>query len=91
MGNVAPSASIIVCTHVCSVGKSCLTLCEPMDCSPPSSSVHGVLVFVEPPGKPLYNCEKPLKAGSGDTELVTNQCKYEILSRELSNLSEYMG
>ena len=24
------------------VGKSCLTLCDPMDCSPPSFSVHGI-------------------------------------------------
>ena len=23
--------------------ESCLTLCDPMDCSPPSSSVHGIL------------------------------------------------
>ena len=23
------------------VGQSCLTLCDPMDCSPPGSSVHG--------------------------------------------------
>ena len=23
--------------------KSCLTLCDPMDCSPPGSSVHGIL------------------------------------------------
>ena len=30
-----------VCT--CSVAKLCLTLCEPMDCSPPGSSVHGIL------------------------------------------------
>ena len=22
--------------------QSCLTLCDPMDCSPPGSSVHGV-------------------------------------------------
>ena len=22
--------------------QSCLTLCEPMDCSPPGSSVHGI-------------------------------------------------
>ena len=27
----------------CLVAKSCLTLCDPMDCSPPGSSVHGVL------------------------------------------------
>ena len=25
------------------VTKSCLTLCNPMDCSPPGSSVHGFL------------------------------------------------
>ena len=24
------------------VAQSCLTLCDPMDCSPPSSSVHGI-------------------------------------------------
>ena len=26
----------------CLVGQSCLTFCDPMDCSPPSSSVHGI-------------------------------------------------
>ena len=25
------------------VTESCLTLCDPMDCSPPSFSVHGIL------------------------------------------------
>ena len=25
------------------VAQLCLTLCDPMDCSPPSSSVHGIL------------------------------------------------
>ena len=24
------------------VAQSCLTLCNPMDCSPPDSSVHGI-------------------------------------------------
>ena len=28
---------------LCSVTQSCLTLCNPMDCSPPGSSVHGIL------------------------------------------------
>ena len=29
--------------HVlCLVAQSCLTLCDPMDCNPPGSSVHGV-------------------------------------------------
>ena len=31
------------CLCVCLVAQSCLTLCNPMDCSPPSSSVHGTL------------------------------------------------
>ena len=25
------------------VDQSCLTLCDPMDCTPPGSSVHGIL------------------------------------------------
>ena len=28
---------------LCLVAQSCLTLCDPMDCSPPGSSVHGIL------------------------------------------------
>ena len=33
------------CIHCfcCSVAKSCLSLCDPMDCSPPGSSVHEIL------------------------------------------------
>ena len=27
---------------MCSVTQSCLTLCDPMNCSPPASSVHGI-------------------------------------------------
>ena len=32
-----------VCVCVCSVTQTCLTLCSPMVCSPPGSSVHGIL------------------------------------------------
>ena len=32
-----------MCLHVCSVAQSCLTLCNAVDCSPPGSSVHGIL------------------------------------------------
>ena len=28
------------------VARSCLTLCDPMDCSPPGSSAHGILEWV---------------------------------------------
>ena len=33
----------ICCYCCCSVTKSCPTFCDPMDCSPPGSSVHGIL------------------------------------------------
>ena len=33
---------VCVCVCVCSAAKSCLTLCDPMDCGPPGSSVHGI-------------------------------------------------
>ena len=29
--------------YVSEVAQSCLTLCDPMDCSLPGSSVHGIL------------------------------------------------
>ena len=29
--------------QLCVCARSCLTLCDPMDCSPPGSSVHGIL------------------------------------------------
>ena len=32
-----------VCVYVCVCVQSCLTLHNPMDCSPPGSSVHGIL------------------------------------------------
>ena len=37
---------LILCMHACLVTHSCPTLCDPMDCSPPGSPVHG-----DSPGK----------------------------------------
>ena len=35
---------VCVCVCVCVlVAQSCLTLCDPIDCSPPDFSVHGIL------------------------------------------------
>ena len=35
--------AIALCESLlCSVAQLCLTLCDPMDCSPPGSSVHGI-------------------------------------------------
>ena len=31
------------CVCVCSVAQLCTALCDPMDCSPPGSPVHGIL------------------------------------------------
>ena len=33
---------VCVCVRACSVAQSCPTLCDPMDCSLPGSSVHGI-------------------------------------------------
>ena len=33
---------VSVCVCVCVYAQSCPTLCDPMDCSLPSSSVHGI-------------------------------------------------
>ena len=33
----------VVISVLCLAHQSCLTLCDPMDCSPPGSSVHGIL------------------------------------------------
>ena len=32
-----------ICEGKSEVAQSCPTLCDPMDCSPPSSSIHGIL------------------------------------------------
>ena len=36
------SSTIDLVCCCCSAAKSCLTLCDPMDYSPPGSSVHGI-------------------------------------------------
>ena len=37
-----PAEGFAPAVCACSVAQLCLTLCDPMDCSPPSSSVHGI-------------------------------------------------
>ena len=37
MSFTLPQKAVLCCA------QSCLILCDPMDCSPPSSSVHGIL------------------------------------------------
>ena len=33
----------VLCARACLAVQSCRILCDPMDCSPPGSSVHGIL------------------------------------------------
>ena len=37
------SITLLACESESEVSQSCLTLCNPIDCSPPDSSVHGIL------------------------------------------------
>ena len=41
--DMGSSFPVCVCMCVHSVAQACLTLCDPMDWSPPGSSVHGIL------------------------------------------------
>ena len=41
-GNFISTGSCLTCVHAQSL-QSCPTFCEPMDCSPPGSSVHWIL------------------------------------------------
>ena len=40
--NHKPPRNEYMCVHIKSL-QSCMILCDPMDCSPPGSSVHGIL------------------------------------------------
>ena len=62
-----------VCVCVCVHIQSCLTLCDPIDCSPPGSSFHGILqarycsgLPFPPPGdilRPVIEPMSPALAG----------------------------
>ena len=39
----SPSEEQYIIPHMLTHAQSCLTLCNPMDCSPPGSSVHRIL------------------------------------------------
>ena len=40
--SLLPESLHLMWVHACSVAKSCLTRCDPMDCSLQGSSVHGI-------------------------------------------------
>ena len=79
-----PLAMLRPAVHACLGAQACLTLCDPMGCSPPGSSVHGVLQarILEPvampssrgsphPGIELSSLHSPALAGGVLTTITT--------------------
>ena len=69
---------------VCSIAQSCLSLCQPVDCSPPGSSVHGIsqarilecVAFPFPGDLPDLGI-KPASPALGG-EFFTNSATWEV-------------
>ena len=61
------------------VTESCLTLCDPMDCSPPGSSVHGILQtrILEWVAIPFSKGSSNSGIKAGSTELQANSLPSE--------------
>ena len=72
--------------HVCSAAQSCPTLCDPMNCSPPSSSAHGSLqtsgLPCPPPGHVPNPGMEPMSPASSalqlDSSLLGNPTWYIV-------------
>ena len=61
---------VCVCVCVSLVAQSCLTLCDPMDCSPPGSFIHG-----DSPGKNTgVGCHAPLQGSSQPRNQIQVSC-----------------
>ena len=70
-----------VCAHVCAKSlHSCPTLCDPMDCSWPGSSVHGILQ-----GRILEWVAMPSPRGSSWPQ-GSNQCLLGLLHWQVGSL-----
>ena len=67
----------------CLVTQSCLILCDPMDCSPPSSSVHG-----DSPGKNTgVGCHALLQGSSQPRDWSCVSC----IGRQILNCCWHLG
>ena len=75
--------------------QSCLTLCDPVDCSPPGSSVHGILqarvlewVAVgefNSDGHYIYYCGQESLRRNGVAIIVNKRVQIEVLGCNLKN------
>ena len=74
---------------MCSVTQSCLTLCNPMDCSPPGSSVHGIsqVGILEWVAIPFSNQTWHIKIVNVENHIV-NLSKLTILNYSIVYSSE---
>ena len=46
--HLTPSQDLIATESESEVAQSCLTFCNPVDCSPPGSSIQGILLGPKP-------------------------------------------
>ena len=66
------------------ISQSCLTLCDPMDCSPPGSSIHGILQAEKDASATLTPSTKRLQGGyhlqrNSATSSSSTQCEFSVL------------
>ena len=67
------------CVLRCSVAQSCPTPCDSIDCSPPGSSVHGILQ-VRTLEWVAISCSRP---SSNPKTVTTKLCKLSLLSYKI--------
>ena len=86
---------------LCLVAQSCLTLCDPMDCSPPGSSIHGSSPhkYTEVGGHALLQGSFPTQVSNPGLKLVSASQADSLLSKPpgkhkntgVSSLSLFQG
>ena len=82
---VCRSSGVSVCVCVrartCAITQSCPTLCDPMNCSPPGSSVHGILQATI-----LEQVAMPSSSGSSPQGSDLHLLHWQVGSLPLSHL-----
>ena len=73
-------------TCVCSVAQSCPTLCNPKDCNPPGSSVHGILQ-----ARILVWVAMPFSRGSSWPRDLTHVSYVSCIGRKILYHSHQLG
>ena len=74
---------VCVCVRACSFAQLCSTLCEPMDCSPPGLSVHGISQ-----ARILVWVAVPFSKGSSQPRDWTHISCVSCITRQITILSE---